>query len=181
MNYHIISIILSITCFIIILLVGILTQILREGYRPDAALAPFSFSRVQLWLWTLIIIPIFALNWGFVNPTKPEINPTSLILLSISGAITLTSAVISQIHMNANQLTKMKNDTKGFFYDILVDDQGQLSIARLQNFVFTIVFATIYVTIFFSNGHKYADFDDYVYALMGISSGTYLFGKALRK
>ena len=181
MNYHIISIILSIISFLVIFLVGLLTQILREENRLTNPLAPFSFSRVQLWLWTLIIIPLFSLNWGFANPEEPAINETSLILLSISGALTLTSAVIAQVHLNAKQAVKATNDSKNFFYDILVDDHGQFSIGRLQNFVFTLVFAVIYISIFFNNDFKYADFQPYVYTLMGVSSGTYLFSKALHK
>lgn len=179
MYYSVISIILSVSCFIIILLVGLLTQILREENRLSIPLAPYSFSRFQLWLWTLIIIPIFSLHWGYVNSSGITINETSLILLSISGALTLTSTVITQVHANAKQKVKTDNNSKNFFYDVLVDDKGQFSIGRLQNFVFTFVFAVIYVTIFFKHC-RYADFEPYVYVLMGISSGTYLFGKALR-
>ena len=184
MTYPIISSILSIVCFIIILLVGLLTSLLREENRVSKPYARFSFSRVQLWLWTLVIIPLFALNWGFVNSGKPFINETSLVLLGISGASTLTSAIITAVHLsNGNNKSALKvgKDSKNFFYDILTDDHDQFSIGRLQNFVFTLVFIVIYVTYFFSNGKVYIDFNPLVYTLMGISAGTYLFAKALFK
>jgi hypothetical protein len=176
MNYSAISIILSISCFIVILLVGLLTSILRATKEITS---PYSFSRFQLWLWTLIIIPIFSLKWGHSDVLEVTINETSLILLSISGALTLTSTVITHVHVKARQKVKADLPSKNFFFDILVDENGQFSIGRLQNFVFTLVFAVIYITYFFKKS-DYVEFENYVFVLMGISSGTYLFGKALR-
>ena len=76
---------------------------------------------------------------------------------------------------------KVKKNSKNFFFDILTDDDSQFSIARLQNFVFTLVFITIYITYFFTNWKDYINFQPYVYILMGISSGTYLFAKGMYK
>jgi len=179
MNYHTISLVIAFAAFLTISLVGLLTAVLREEDRQSQPYAPFSFSRFQLWLWTLVITPLFTINWGYVHPDNPEINETSLILLSISGALTLTSAVITQVHVNTKGTVKLTRDSKNFFYDILTDDKGQFSIGRLQNLVFTFVFVAIYIIYFFGHHNKYVDFHPYVYTLMGISTSTYLFGKAM--
>jgi len=90
-----ISILLAIICFAIILLVGILTDILREAknetVNKKVEEKPYSFSRFQLWLWTLILGPAFILNWGFVNPGVPQVNITILILLGIPSSVALTA------------------------------------------------------------------------------------------
>ena len=67
-----ISVLLAILCFSLIFLIGILTNILREekgGSKIEKK--PYSFSRFQLWLWTLILSPAFVLNWGFNYPDDP--------------------------------------------------------------------------------------------------------------
>jgi hypothetical protein len=159
----------------------------------------FSFSKFQLWLWTLIICPIFCLHWGFNadTPNFEYINGTSLVLLAISGGVTLTSTVIKQAQLSAsktnsqylsnNNLRELKAEStasKGFFADILSDDNGQFSIGRLQNFIFTMIYVVIYATYFFKHEKNYIDFgkdSSNVYLLMGISSTTYLIARGLFK
>ncbi|MFY7813916.1 MAG: hypothetical protein ACOVRK_01880 [Chryseobacterium taeanense] len=179
---QIISIILSIVIAIIIMLVAFRTNLLRE---TNVSNSPFSFSRFQVWLWTLIIIPAFVLNWGFVNSDLPRINETAIILLGMSLGVTVTSAIISNVQKATKdakaQFFKSDGESKGFWIDILLDDNGQLSNLRLQNLVFTFVYVVIYVGLFFSKGKQYPDFDQTAYALMGISSSAYLLGKSLRK
>ena len=191
-QYHAISIILAILVFAIIGLIGFLSYILREQNGSEYK---YSFHKFQLWIWTLTICPLFALNWGYTT-FNPVINLTSLILLGISSASLLTGIIITQINLN-NQIEKrLKNSTinfsplkiestssRGFFIDILTDDFGQLSVPRLQNFVFTLLYIVIYTVYFFSNGMEYInwDKDSTPFVLMGISAGTYLFGKGLLK
>ncbi len=191
-QYHAVSIILAIVVFTIISLVGFLSYILREQNGSEYK---YSFHKFQLWIWTLTICPLFALHWGFTTFEHP-INTTSLILLGISSASLLTGIVITQINLNYQKEKKLKDPTlnlpslkvestpsKGFFIDILTDDSGQLSVPRLQNFVFTLLYIVIYTVYFFSNGMEYInwDKDSTPFVLMGISTGTYLFGKSMLK
>ncbi len=178
---EIISIILAILCFAISAYVGFATNILRESSN---ALSPYSFHKFQFWLWTTIIIPCFALNWGFVAPTAPNINLTSLILLGISVGNIVFAEVITGAQLNANpfdeKLKALSKDSKNFWSDILKDDNGQISVARLQNLLFTFIYVAVYLTMFFQK-KEYPDFEANAYLLMGVSTGTYLVGKTLRK
>jgi hypothetical protein len=200
---NIISIILAILCFITILLIGVITNILREAIIPpkipetnDKIPEPvkkkaYSFSRFQLWLWTLIIGPRFVLNWGFVNDMQPEVAITSLILLGIPASVAVTAAGITLVQMNLkNNLPEYKKkfihlkseiETKGFWTDILIDDYGQFSIVRLQQLIFTFAYVVIYISLFFYCDMENPEFDNSAYILMGISSGTYLIGKGVNK
>ena len=176
----IISIILAIGCMIIIIMVGILTDLLREA----GGQTPYSFSRFQLWLWTLVISPAFVLNWGFNNNHEPSLNQTCLILLGISAAISLTSGIVTNVKISAKDSGKLKKDfnSHSFWTDILIDDSEHFSIVRLQQLVFTLAYVIIFISSFFSNNMiKYPEFDEMAFTLMGISGGTYLVGKGLGK
>lgn len=174
----IISVILAIICFSIALLVAFRTNLLRE---TNSDTSPYSFSRFQLWLWTLIISPAFVLNWGFVNLSLPQINGTALILLGISAGTLFSANIVTATQKSSKNSPSLKFNltSKGFWIDILMDDYGQFSVGRLQNLLFTIVYVVVYVSTFFNNGKVYPEFDSYAYLLMGISSGGYLFGKSM--
>ena len=152
--------------------------------------APYSFSRFQLWLWTLIIGPTFVLNWGFVNDMKPEVTVTMLILLGISASVSVSAAGITSVQENLNKNIPEKSNkiqlkknrkSDGFWTDILKDDNDQLSIVRLQQLIFTFTFVVIYISLFFYCHMENPEFDNSAYLLMGISSGTYLIGKGVNK
>lgn len=184
---QIISIIVAIVVLVIILLVGFLTTLLRETNDRTKA---YSFSRFQLFLWTMTIVPIFSVHWGFryfPGTDKELVNTTALILLGISSAVTLTSSVVSAVQLAGNNklakpLTlKLQRQTQGLWIDILTDDQGQFSVTRLQQLVFTLVYIVIYVSSFFGKSKALPDFDNYAFVLMGISTGSYVVGKALYK
>lgn len=187
--------------FIIIAWAGLRTDLLREA--PDNN-RPYSFSKFQLWLWTLVIIPAFCLYWGWHVPGTEDqpavsINNTSLILLGISGGTTLVSMGIKasqlseQVSASGAVRPLKATSTKGstIINDILKDDSGQVSVVRLQNLVFTLVFIVIYVSTFIATFNstgtppivdvKYPEFDNTAYTLMGISSGSYLLGRGFNK
>jgi hypothetical protein len=77
---------------------------------------------------------------------------------------------------------KMHQVSKSFFIDLISDDHGQLSLGRLQQLIFTVAFLVIYISTFFSaEMEKLPIFEAQVFALMGISSGTYLVSKGMNK
>ena len=228
--YHIISIALSVISFGIILYVGLKTDVLRESV-PNVHLKDrmFSMGRFQLWIWTLIICPVFILYWGFSYSHGIDLNSTAVILLGIPAGVAVTSSVISSSqssnldeadHVDAEAavqnsknvsvahteavtiaadptsmktartvpatpapvVLKMHQKSKTFFIDLISDDSGQLSLGRLQQFIFTIVFIVIYASTFFGAEMGVLPvFGAEVFALMGISSGTYLVSKGMNK
>lgn len=244
--YHIISIALAVITFGVILYFGLKTDILRESL-PNVQMNKrmFSMGRFQLWVWTLVICPVFILFWGFSYSHGIDMNTTSVILLGIPAGVALTSNVISSSqsadldsadHIEAQvsaqnsksnakaqaeaisravstsidsptseaspnkstsekaepivstivapskKVLKMHQVSKSFFIDLISGDDGQLSLGRLQQLIFTMVFLVIYVSTFFSSEMStLPDFGAQVFTLMGISSGTYLVSKGMNK
>lgn len=192
------AIALAVLSFATILIAGLKTDLLRERPGMDA---PYSFRKFQLWIWTLIIAPGFCLNWGFgIAPegtTLPYLNNTALILLGISAATTLTAEMVSSTGVSTNASLaannqpavplKVNSARTQFWNDILKDDSGQLSVVRLQQLIFTFAYAGIYIAMFSAkneNGQMlfaYPEFGSNAFVLMGISAGTYVVGKGLRK
>jgi hypothetical protein len=177
------SIALAIISFILIVYFAAATEIIREAGIDS----PYSFAKFQLLLWLLIIAPLFCLNWG-QNFELPTLNKTALILLGIAAATNLTATVIKANQQSqpvlvgfAPRVLKMSSSTKTFWIDILTDDSGNLSITRLQNLVFTFIFIGIYIIDFFGNQMRFPDFDDTTFILMGISSASYVGGRAINK
>lgn len=180
----IISIILAISVFLMILIVGVTTNILKEtigNEKQNQDEYPYSFSKFQLWVWTLILIPLFVLHWGFVG--NAILNPTVLVLLGISTG-SLSTATIVQVakagSKNRNQLkSEIPGGSQGFWKDILSDDKGKFSLVRLQNFLFTLTYVIIFVISFFEDNMDYPDFDTTSFTLMGISTGGFVAGKGM--
>lgn len=235
--YSIISISLAVIVFGIILYVGLKTDVLRESI-PNFEMKnrPFSLGRTQLWIWTLIVCPIFILFWGYNASHIIDLNTTAVILLGIPAGVAVTSNVISSSqssnmnkddHVESQVVTgaiknrkktqianaeivatraegatagiksaaatpattapdpvvlKMHHESKSFFIDLITGDDGQLSLGRLQQLIFTMAFLVIYISSFFSvEMGKLPEFGTEVFALMGISSGTYLVSKGMNK
>lgn len=233
--YSMISIGMAIISFGLILYIGLKTDILRESIpKLQIKERMFSLGRFQLWIWTLVICPIFLLYWGFTPDHAIDLNSTAVILLGIPAGVAVTSGVISssqssdmtendhaqseaaaanpQLKAQAHQqlveaaatpnptgtetvapatttaaqpapnILKMHQKSKSFFIDLISDDSGQLSIGRLQQLIFTMAFLVIYLTSFFSAQMiTLPTFGTEVFALMGISSGTYLVAKGMNK
>lgn len=184
----IVSVILAVLVAILILFIAVKTDILKAG----GAHTPYSFSKFQLLLWTLVICPLFAVHWGFhyADTDFRIINDTSLILLGIALGTTITSTVIDHTQLAAQRRNPAANlavlkvtntSTSNFWADILSGDDNNPSIQRLQNLVFTLIFIVIYVATFFKKEMQYPEFDQTAYILMGISSGGYLIGKGMNR
>ncbi len=140
MTEQIISIIAAIVVFAAVLILGFKTKLLREKDLPGS---PYSLSKFQLWLWTLILGPAFILHWGYHDDT--HINNTFLILIGISASVTLTSGMMTQANIarnNANIVKgltatplKANGSSAGFWIDLLKGDSDSLSVERLQHLV----------------------------------------------
>ncbi|MCJ8291983.1 MAG: hypothetical protein HRT58_19045 [Crocinitomicaceae bacterium] len=80
----------------------------------------------------------------------------------------------------APKVLKMHQKSKSLFIDLISDSNGQISLGRLQQLIFTVAFIAIYLSSFF--GEKLGVlpiFEPEVFTLMGISSGTYLVSKGM--
>ncbi len=196
MPQQIISIVAAIVVFAIVLILGIKTKLLREKDLPDS---PYSLSKFQLWLWTIVLGPAFILHWGYHGDT--HINNTFLVLIGISASVTLTSGMVTQANVARNNANlakgltstplKANGSSSGFWIDLLKGDSDTLSVERLQHLVFTFVYLCIYVTYFFTCKQasatsaclpmNFIEFDSAAYILMGISSAGYLVGKGVSR
>ncbi len=196
MTEQIISILAAIVVFAVVLILGFKTKLLREKDLPDS---PYSLSKFQLWLWTLILGPAFILHWGYHGDT--HINHTFLILIGISASVTLTSGIMTQANIAKNNANiakglastplKANGSSAGFWIDLLKGDSDALSVERLQHLVFTFVYVCIYVSYFFTCRPSSAsspcllmnfiELDSPAYVLMGISSAGYLVGKGVNR
>jgi len=225
--YEIISISLAVITFLTILYLGLKTDILRENIpNVEAKNRMYSLGRFQLWIWTLVICPVFILYWGFSTGHTIDLNTTAVILLGIPSGVAVTSTIISssqsaeytkEDHVQAEasvkqrksnpeqheeavskatsgepiaattpststppRVLKMHQTSKSFFIDLISGDDGQLSLGRLQQFIFTSAFLAIYLSTFFSAElGTLPVFGAQVFSLMGISSGTYLVAKGM--
>ncbi len=143
------------------------------GLTPKA---PYSLGRSQLTLWTIIIIGSYIflyLENGYVPPHLDEVN---LILLSISIGTTVVAQVI-----DGTQTGPRHQDTpsQGFITDILSDEKG-ISIHRLQQVIWTIIVAVIYIKFVAANTRLPDEtvITTQLLELMGISAGAYVGLKA---
>ncbi|PVD52245.1 hypothetical protein DC498_11010 [Terrimonas sp.] len=138
--------------------------------------APFSLTKVQFGIWTVIIASAYiylSLCKGDLN--LDSINKTALVLMGIFAGTTVASSVIDKNEINDNRPRHQNRPSKGFFIDILSDDNG-ISLHRFQNFAWTMIAIIVYL-------YKLAGADavsalpelsDTLLALTGISSATYL-------
>lgn len=140
--------------------------------------APFSLSRVQLALWTVIIscsyiYLMFARGSNCPNP--PDINQTALILMGIGAAVTATGALIDKTDIQSNVPRHQNTPSAGFFVDILSDSQG-ISIPRFQNVIWTGIAMIVYLNKVYmmKTGCALPELDQTLLALTGISNATYL-------
>lgn len=151
----------------------ILKDTTRDKNRQDK---PYSLARTQLMWWTLIITSIFSAYFGKNNELMP-FNDTCLILLGISLGTMTGAKVIDDIDLLNNKIRHQDtNHNKFFWCDILSDENG-ISVYRFQAVIFTFIFGVVFIYTFISND-KIVDFDAKIFALMGISSTTYLALKA---
>lgn len=135
----------------------------------------YSFSRVQLVWWTMIISACYIIMYGETGHFA--MNQTTLILLGISVATTASGSVIdagqAQIAQETNTARHQDERSAHFIKDILSDGHG-ISTHRFQALIFNLIFGLIFINYFFTHQYQFPDFNSYQMGLLGISSGAYL-------
>ena len=137
---------------------------------------PYSFGRVQLSWWTMIVFSSFA-ACIFVTKQLPNLDPTILGLLGIAGGTTLLSTVIDS---GKKQETSIE-ESRGFFPDIL--NNGDMH--RLQLLLFNTVIGMWLIlqvahnlstplTDKFTVDNVIPSIPQYILVLIGGSSALYL-------
>jgi hypothetical protein len=137
---------------------------------------PFSLSRVQLAVWTVII----SCSYIYLQLCMPvcsntDINKTALILMGISAAVTTAGTIMDKREIQDARDRHQNTPSEGFFVDILSDDNG-VSIHRFQNVIWTGIAMIIYLNKIYAikTGCALPELDETLLALTGISSATYL-------
>jgi hypothetical protein len=158
----------------------------RTGNRIKPKDSPYSYARTQLLWWTMIILSCYIFFFGVTGVLLP-LNVTSVLLLGFGALVYGAGKIIDnrQIAMakgTRNQdLGGQNPESPDFIKDILSDDNG-ISIHRFQAVVFNVVFGIGFIGFFIKSliQHKYPlpDFTEWQFALIGISSATYLGLKA---
>ncbi|HWJ25321.1 MAG TPA: hypothetical protein VNS32_02200 [Flavisolibacter sp.] len=162
-----------------------------ESFEGDCVLKdpksrPYSYARVQLFWWTLIILFCYAWFYGRYGVLLP-LNPTVVLLLGSGLAVYIFGKAIdsSQIKEENKQMPTRHQDvyeTQGFHTDILSDDNG-ISIHRLQAAAFNIIYGIGFLGAFFYNigvtKYPFTDFESWQLSLLGISGAGYLGLKAM--
>lgn len=163
----------------------------KNGELLPAQDSSFSYSRVQLLWWTLIILTCYVIFFGATGVLAP-LNITSVVLLGFGAMVYAGGHVIDNRQIKKNKGSR--NQDQGaqiyaqedppkpdFISDILSDDNG-ISIHRFQAVVFNIVFGIGFIGFFINSmmqhTYPFTDFTDAQFSLLGISSATYLTLKA---
>lgn len=141
---------------------------------------PFSLSRTQFALWTVIICCVylaFMIN-GCTSQLTLASSSTTLALLGISAATTGLSGTIDKSQaMNNGPLTARHQNTpsQSFLFDLLSDENG-ISIHRFQNIVWTGVAIIVYCSKLPAGycNCQLPDLDGTLLTLSGISNAAYL-------
>lgn len=143
---------------------------------------PYSFSRVQLAWWTVIVLASF-ISVFISKHLAPDFPTSELYLLGISSATTIGATLIDVSDQTNPNLTELSQDMRSdnFFLDILSDKNG-VNVHRFQTVVFNIVFGVWFIISVVHNLNIYSANDyekilpviaDNNLILLGVSSGVY--------
>lgn len=137
---------------------------------------PYSFSRVQLAWWTIIILASFASI--IMAKGVPTLDGSTLILLGISSATTGAGRITDLSDQTNQNARSQDEESDGFFLDLLSDKNG-VSIHRFQALVFNATFGIWFVSQVWTNlpvetaSRIIPVIDTNNLILLGLSSGTY--------
>lgn len=107
---------------------------------------PYSFSRVQLWWWTNVVIIGFIMIY-LLTGDLPNLNDTCLALMGIGLGTTAAGRIVDGHDTAQDAADRHQNDeSKTFFVDILSDKAG-VSIHRFQALVFNVIYGVSFVIL----------------------------------
>jgi hypothetical protein len=109
----------------------------------DAAKKPYSYSRVQLAWWTVIIISSF-ISVYLLTGQLPTFNNSTLILLGICAGTITTATMIDASDQAKGIPLSQDEEGQNFILDILSDKNG-VSIHRLQTVIFNVVIGAWFI------------------------------------
>ena len=113
---------------------------------------PYSWSRVQLAWWTVIVLATFIAIF-ISKGVAPTLHISTVILLGISSATTVTARAIDLSDQQNLLISRHQNDFgKNFLLDILSDENG-VSINRFQTLMFNVVFGIWFINAVLNNMH----------------------------
>lgn len=171
--------IVAVATLVLLLVTGIYllwdNNALRDTSTQCDGEKPYSFARVQLWWWTLVILGCYLGMYAHTGKYW-ELNATCLILLGISTATTVSGSLVDTRQIEDPKVIRGQDTpSQGFLKDILSDEQG-VSMHRFQALVFNVAFGASFVISVFSEPGKgeFPVFDEFTLGLMGISSATYV-------
>ncbi|MGB5819801.1 MAG: hypothetical protein WBG90_09980 [Saonia sp.] len=159
-----------------IVLVGLLlsftTDILRDKTIPNK---PYSFARVQLMWWTLIIVSCYTSYYGIYGALQ-DLDSSALILLGISIGTTTAARIIDNNEINRGINRDKKNQAFNNMVSNIISDANGISVHRFQAVVFNLVFGLMFIAEFLdtTKGNKFVAFSAMELGLMGISSAAYV-------
>jgi len=137
--------------FIIIAFCDLKFNMLRD--ISSATSKPYSWSRVQLAWWMLIIMSSFiTIIICYTGHEIPTLDSSTLILLGITTGTTATASMIDTSDKKKATLacTIQDFEKENFLLDILSDGNG-VTIYRLQTVIFNFVFGVWFITYVLEN------------------------------
>ena len=151
----------------------------RSELLTDSSTAttkPYSFARVQLWWWTMLVTVGYVLACGW-RGVALNLTQGTVLLLGISATTTAGGRLIDSADAGDAAVARHQDTaSQGFLTDILSDGQG-VSIHRFQALLFNLIFGGIFAVHLWrhlAEGEPFIDFKPEQLSLMGISSATYL-------
>ncbi|MBN8876861.1 MAG: hypothetical protein J0I32_04890 [Sphingobacteriales bacterium] len=150
-------------------------QAAKKWKLPNSK-APFSLTKVQFGIWTVIISSAYIyLSLCKGDCATGSINQTALVLMGIFAGTAVASTIIDKNEISDNRARLQNRPSQGFFVDILSDSNG-ISLHRFQNFAWTVIAMVVYLYKLseITTGCQLPELSDTLLALTGISSATYL-------
>ncbi|MBK6290148.1 MAG: hypothetical protein IPF59_00115 [Ignavibacteria bacterium] len=142
--------------------------------------APFSLAYVQMAFWYVIVVASSIFLWLVTDVLVP-FPPSVLGVLGVATITGLTAAAydakvdrkLLSIDRDSPEVYKQ---SQGFIKDIVRDNTGTASLARVQMLVWTILFGLYYLTKVYQS-ITIPDIDDSMLVLMGLTSSAYVGSK----
>ncbi len=104
---------------------------------------PYSFARVQLAWWMLIILSSLSAII-LAKGTIPTLNTSTLVILGISAGTTVAARIIDISDQTKTEMLNRNFNGENFFLDILSDKDG-VSIHRFQSVIIHIIFGAWFI------------------------------------